>query len=455
MQKRSVIIIVLLLALSFTCGIAARNWGHVDNSNSTNYLPGGGALVAAGGGAPSIDLRPVETLYSVLRNLREYYVEPIKTSEESEMARGAVRSMLSSLDDPNSRFLEPRERKLISDSQQGLFHGIGSITTVKRIKSGQINEEHLVIVSNFPNSPAEMAGLEPGDDVISVDGRSVLPFNPYARASSMVDKARKEKSDRGALRKVLETEQGRIDRGIPIIEAQGLLSGYDEKNLEVTVNRVGTKKPISFTVKPGKLYVEPVAYTAPDANKLAVIKVNLLVNATQKAFEKAMMDAADSGAKGLVLDLRGVAGGDRTAAQFVAGFFIPGKRIGILNLSRGRSETIKADTAPEKYVWTKPVTILVDGRTGRFAELMADTLRYQKGYKLVGEKTIGDSVYSTMVDLADGSAYVITTGKLTPISGIDFTKKGFPVDVRCAQDKSGDAQLSQALEVLNAEPGGI
>jgi C-terminal processing protease CtpA/Prc len=106
-------------------------------------------------------------------------------------------------------------------------------------------------------------------------------------------------------------------------------------------------------------------------------------------------------------------------------------------------------------VWTKPVTILVDGGTGRFAELLADTLRYQKGYKLVGEKTIGDSVYTTMVDLADGSAYVITTGKLTPISGIDFTKKGFSVDVNCAQDKSDDAPLSQALKVLDAEPGGI
>jgi len=434
--------------------MAVRNWGLKDNSNSINYLPGGGALVAAGGGAPSIDLRPVETLYSVLRNLREYYVEPIKTSEESAMAKGAVRSMLASLDDPNSRFLEPSERKLITESQQGLFHGIGSITTVKRIKSAQLDEEHLVILTNLPNSPAQMAGLEPGDDVISIDGRSVLPFNPYARASSMVDKARKEKSDRVVLRKELETEQDRIDRGIPIIEAQGLLSGYDEKNLEITVNRAGSKKPMSFNVKPGKLFVEPVEYTAPDANKTAVIKLNLLVSATTKAFEKAMMDATDSGAKGLVLDLRGVTGGDRAATEFVAGFFIPGKRIGILNLSRGRSEPIKASSGPEKYVWNKPVVILVDGATGRFAELMADTLRYQKGYKLVGEKTVGDSIYSTLVDLSDGSAYVMTTGKLAPISGIDYTKKGFSVDVHCAQDKTGDAQLSQGLKTLSADLGG-
>lgn len=451
MQKRSAVFLAVLAVVCFITGAVVRAT-RVPDVLETASPQMGSNWVADATGSPQIDLRPVETLYSVLRNLREYYVEPIQEKDEAAMSRSAVRSMIASLGDPNSRYLEPKERKLVSESQQGIFHGIGAITTVKRVNFGDTKEEHLIVLSVLEGSPSMTAGLKPGDDITAIDGRSILPLDPYARASAMVQAAQKKKTDRSVIRKELESEQTRIDRGVPIMEAQGLLSGYDEKNLELTISRKDAKTPLKFNIKPEKINVKPVEYSVPEGSKTALIKVNLLINATPSAFAQAMKEASQD--DGLILDLRSVVGGDEAAAKNLSGYFMSDKRIGTRLQSRNRSIVLRASTIPQDQQWKKPLVVIVDKGTTQFAELVALALHDSAGAKLVGETTGGDSVYTTLVDLQDGSAFTMTSGKLMPLSGKDYTNKGVPVDIKIARGQTGDSQLTEALRVLKATAGG-
>ena len=71
--------------------------------------------------------QPLETLYEVLGSLRQHYVEQLTVEDEGKMTHDAMRAMLASFNDPNTRFIEPDQRKVLIDAEQGKFHGIGAI----------------------------------------------------------------------------------------------------------------------------------------------------------------------------------------------------------------------------------------------------------------------------------------------------------------------------------------
>jgi C-terminal processing protease CtpA/Prc len=124
-----------------------------------------------------VDIRPLETLYTVLNRLKEHYVEQLTVEDEGKMTYDAVRTMLASFADPNTRFIEPAQRTVLADAEQGKFHGIGAILAIKQTwkpnkqkPSQPISEEHLIVATLLPNSPAAKAGLKPGDEIVAING---------------------------------------------------------------------------------------------------------------------------------------------------------------------------------------------------------------------------------------------------------------------------------------------
>ena len=96
--------------------------------------------------------------------------------------------------------------------------------------------------------------------------------------------------------------------------------------------------------------------------------------------------------------------------------------------------------------WTKPVVILVDGSTAKAAELFAASLKDMNVAKLVGEKTFGDFSDTTLIDLADGSAIIMSSGKYVTGAGNDYHRKGVPVNVEASSDES---QMKEAIKLLS------
>lgn len=486
MKVINIIGVAVLVLVFFMAGFAART--SVDG-NELAAIRGGaaqdsGTRIASMNleGAANVDFRPLQTLLSVVTNLRQHYVEQLTDEDEGKMTYEALKSMLASLEDPNTRFIEPKQRLIIADAQEGKFHGIGAVLAIKRNKTTapvepiaaskddkkpaqpaaktdakpaaksparEVEEEQLMVVSVLPGSPAEKAGLKTGDYILAIDGKWVLPMNPYQRVELILKDAQASNADREQLKKELEAEQKRIEGGIGLIEAQDLLSSEDKKELELTVLPAGSTKQAKVKLQPTVFSVSPVEYKMLDGD-YGYIRINTFSNAAVEGFADAMGSLAK--ANGLVIDLRNLSGGQIESATKIASWFAPGKTFAQERKSRNRKATITIPSA-QGDVWSKPVAVLVDGGTARTAELFASALKEHSVAKLVGQKTYGDFMSVTLIEQPDGSAISMTTGEYMTARGGRYEGKGLPVDVNARATQSGDGQLKEALKMLESGGG--
>lgn len=398
-----------------------------------------------------VDIRPLETLYTVLNRLREHYVEQLTIEDEGKMTHEAMRAMLAWFHDPNTRFIEQPERRVILDAEQGKFHGIGAVLAIKQTwrpskdkPNERVSEEHLVVVTLLPGSPAARAGLKPGDEIVAIDGKDVLPFDPYQRVSDLVGTQQFRGGTDSQKRKILDAEQKRIDEGISIVDAEALLTGEQKKAVTLTIAAKPPAKPTRLTILPQDVVVDVVGDPRLEAGSIGYIDINYFGSATADEFTQALRELQTKSAKALIIDLRGATGGDMEAVLKIAQWFMPGRNFAVLIKSRGRKTPIQVPSA-NGDVWRKPVVLLVDRGTARAPEVLAAGLREAGAAKLVGEKTYGNFTDSTLIDLADGSGIVMATGKYVTAKGYDYNGKGLPVDVQAA---TPDEQMKAAIKLV-------
>jgi len=451
MQTVHKAVIAVLIGLSFAGGLGLRS--HTDQKLSrqasihfqaeAESAPGP-RVASTELGPGNVDLQPVQDLYVVLTRVREYYVEQVTPEIEGNMTYDAVRTMLASLKDPNTRFIEPDEMKVINDARKGKFHGVDAMLGIRSATNGGITEEQLVIVSPVTGGAASEAKLLPGDVIAAVDGKIVLPFDPFQRANKLIKNSRTSGTPRSELRKTLESEQKRIDTGLSIPEAEKSLTTEDNKTVELMLRRKGNPQPIKVKVALKEVAVDPVTSKSPDENGDGYIKINCLCADTQDKVGAVIAELKNSRAKELTLDLRELSGGETTAALDVAKYFAPGKVFGYLAESHGRRSTLTIPAIDADAKWTGPLVVLIDGGTARTAEVLASALKDGAGAKLVGDNTYGDSACSSLFGLGDGSAYVMTTGKFLTSKGVDFTGKGIAADAHAQRGRSGGEGLKEA-----------
>lgn len=458
MRTKNRIVIGVLVGLFFAGGYAARIHSTALEQAAQARGPasslGQGTRLASAGldGAENLDFQPLETLYQVDKSLHEHYVEPLTQQIESNMTYDALKALLGGLNDPNTRFIEPAQRKIIGSAMEGKFHGIGAILNIKRVKTGDLNEEHLYVIDSLPQSPADKAGLKTGDDIIAINDKVVLPFDPYQRVNRIIKEARKGTADRKELQKQLEAEDKRIKNGVTIFDAENQLMSEDKKDVELTVIHSGATKPDKIKLTPKEFTVEPVTSSVIDG-KYGYIKINWFSQDTGKKFDEALKEFKSQNLKGLVLDLRNVAGARYEAALDIAKSFAPGKTLGTLQQSRNRKSVLKIPGASSDIAWKKPVVTLVNGGTARMAEVLASALKENGVAKLVGDKTYGDLTQTTLLDQKDGSSVMITTGIYLTSKNGNYSGTGVPVDVKSALTGSGDSQLNEAVKMLAGSGG--
>ena len=333
-----------------------------------------------------------------------------KVGGSRTLTYSAIAGMLSSVKDKYTTFLTPKE---YADLNEGLdggnFSGVGiSIAVDEKTKLLGVNEV-------IPGGPAEKAGLQGGDTILTVDGKSTKGLTTDQDAKML----RGEKGTQVKL--VIE----RASKDLPVI----------------AVTRDTIRQPSVYS----KLLENGIGYT-----RLTVFGSN-----TASELTTALTKLQAQGAKAYVLDLRDNGGGYLNAAIEVSSKFIPSGPIVSVESKGGSSTQYDAENTA---IPAKPLAVLVNKYTASASEITSGAIQDNGVGELIGEKTYGKGVVQTIHPLPDGSAVKITSARYLTPHGRDINLIGITPDITTVEPKSSklgnpetDPQLQSAITYLQGK----
>jgi carboxyl-terminal processing protease len=344
------------------------------------------------------------------------YVDEIS---DEQLVDGAVRGMVEyGLEDPYSGYLPPDQYGEALDDLSGEFSGIGAevgmenLTDPADLESCTVVTETcaMVIVAPLEGSPAEAAGLRPGDQILAIDGQ---PTNGES-VSSLVYVVRGE-------------------AGTDVT----LTIRRDDEEMDITVTRaVIDLQEVRSELMDGDVgYVRLTTFTARATDMVREAITGLL----------------DQGATRFVLDLRGNPGGYIDAARGIASQFIPTNEL-LFTVESG--EDVQEWRAVDGLLQTDdvPVVVLIDGGSASASEIVGAALQEHGRATMVGEATFGKNTVQIWNDLPNGGGLRLTTDRWFTPEHNSVAPDGVQPDVEVAapEDPSSDddPQLDRALELL-------
>jgi carboxyl-terminal processing protease len=421
-------VVLLFGAISFVAGLVIGGrpgeLGRADASGSPQPTVAVPSEAATPGPTPVLETitcaEPTEAfavLCEAYAQIRANYVDEIS---DEQLVDGAVRGMVEyGLEDPYSGYLPPEQYGEALDDLSGEFSGIGAEVGMENLADPDDLESctvvtetcAMVIVAPLEGSPAEAAGLRPGDQILAIDGESTLGES----VSSLVYVVRGEAGTDVTLT---------IRRG--------------DEEMDITVTRavIDLREVRSELLEGGVGYVRLTTFTA---------------RATDMVRE-AISTLLDQGATRFVLDLRGNPGGFIDAAHGIASQFIPaGELLFTVESGEDVQEWRSADggllQSPDV-----PVVVLIDGGSASASEIVAAAIAEHGRATLVGEATFGKNTVQIWNDLPNGGGLRLTTDRWFTPEHSSVAPDGVQPDVEVAgpEDRNAeeDPQLDRALELL-------
>ncbi len=335
---------------------------------------------------------------------RYRYENKLKTKEDAYVA---IETMLSSLNDPYTRFLDPKEFSEETQSIKGSLKGIG---TQIGLRDGE-----LVIIAPLEDSPAERAGLMADDRILEINGESTKGINIDAAA----DKIRGEKGTTVTL----------------LIQRKGVPNKlYSVVRDEIEVKSVSCKPPFETTKIPSDIqYIRLSSFIS----KNAAGEIESILNNS-------------SGMKGFIIDLRSNPGGLLTNAIYISDMLLRG---GVIVSTVDRDSYKTTTRARIQQVTDKPIVVLINKGSASASEILSGALKDNHRATIVGEQSFGKGLVQEINKLPDEAGMNITIQRYLTPSGNDIHKKGITPDVvveltqKDAEAKK-DVQLEKAIEIL-------
>jgi carboxyl-terminal processing protease len=391
----------LLLALVYTLG-------YVSNDGKTTRAAGGQPGPSASG---DIDF---STLDQILGLLQEEYFGRANLDPQS-LYEAAVRGMLDSLGDTGTFYVDATSNRLAL-GLSGTFEGIGATVSLEG--------EDIVIVAPFAGSPADEAGVLPGDIILAVDGDSTQGWS--------VDQA------------VLRI------RGPKGTQVTLQVEHRDGSTEELTITRDEVRVASVSTEPPGGVLRDADGNTITD---LAYISIAQFAETTPDEVATLAADAEDSGMRGLIIDMRVNPGGLLQETVDTADLFLDSgviltevDRDGNQNVYRARAGGAALDI---------PIVLLVDEFSASGAEVLAAALKDNGRATIVGETTFGKGTVNIAQPLQDGGALYVTVRRWLTPNGVQIDGVGITPDLEVTPgpldpgyDEDNDAQLQRAIQQL-------
>jgi carboxyl-terminal processing protease len=295
----------------------------------------------------------------------------------------AIRGMLGSLDDPYTRFLDPREFKEMQIDTSGELSGVGIQLSLDK------ETKNLVVVSPIEGSPVSRAGVQPKDVIVAIDGKST--------------------------------------KGMSTEDAVKLIRGQAGTTVTLTLKRKAQTLELPLTRERIELHaVDHQINTSADGVKVGYIRLKQFNATATKDMRQAVKDLEEKGAQGYVLDLRSNPGGLLMASVEIARQWL---NEGTIVSTKTRDGIQDVKRANGRALTTKPMVVLVNEGSASASEILSGALQDNNRAVLVGQKTFGKGLVQSVRGLSDGSGMTVTIAKYLTPSGRDIHKHGIDPDV--------------------------
>jgi carboxyl-terminal processing protease len=355
-------------------------------------------------------------LAEVLERVKRDYVNPV---DDHQLLQAAVRGMVSSLD-PYSAYLDGDDYDEIKISSSGQYSGVGLEVSME--------DDQVVVIAPFEDSPAARAGIRSGDVIMTIDGVAVN--------SATLD------------------------------DTIGRMRGAEGTQVKIGIMRQGNLEPLLFTLKRSKVELHSVKAQLLEPG-FGYVRISQFSEATGDELTAALKDLRkrnNAPLKGLVLDMRDNPGGVLEAAVAVADTFLES---GVIVTAQGRTPDSKfeMDATPGDALNGAPIVVLVNGGSASAAEIVAGALKDQHRAKLMGRTTFGKGSVQTIMPLSEDRAIKLTTSLYYTPSGVSINHRGIAPDIELPRDAKPatpppadatlvqrDVEVQRAVQELKISP---
>ena len=319
-------------------------------------------------------------------------------------AHKAIKSMLGSLKDPYTRFLDPQSFRDENDAINAKIVGIG----INLVQKG----DRLVVTKTLDNSPAQRAGLKEKDEIIAIDGANAIGLSPEQAAEKIRGKA-----------------------GTPV---------------QIAVKRGEGPQPKAFDITRAEIIIHAVSYKIVEPN-IGVIQLSTFIsNDAAREFKVALEKLSRT--DGLIIDLRDNPGGLLSNSLEIADMLLDG---GVIVSTVGRTGK-SIDTASGNPLTHQPIAVLVDDESASASEILAGALKDNNRGVIIGTHTYGKGLVQEINHLPDGAAVHITVSRYLTPNGTDINKIGVQPDIQVSdkaqQEHVAVAYLKEKIATIN-NPG--
>ena len=352
-----------------------------------------------------VDVKMLRKLSTIEDMIDQYYYK--EDLDEEALEEGIYRGILDAVGDPYTCYFSEEELKEMMESSEGVYCGIGAYVSLDQ--SGM----YPMITAPIEGSPAEEAGLRPGDLVYEIDGEST-----YGKS---------------------------LDASVAMIR------GEEGTEVNITVVRSTESEYIHLTLT-RRMVEAPTVTSEMLEDNIGYIQITQFSEVTVEQFKDALNSVRRDGMEGLIIDLRANPGGSLTSVIGIAKMLLPEGLIMYTEDKYGKRVEYKCDG---KHELDKPLVVLVDGNSASASEVLAGAIKDYKLGTLVGTTTFGKGIVQTLLPLQDGSGVKITTSSYYSPKGTNIHGTGIEPDVVCEFDSEAyygeeefDNQLERAKEVL-------
>ena len=343
------------------------------------------------------------------------YVE--KDVDNQQLIYGAIHGMLAALDDPYTRFMEPKNYKEMKVRLAGEFSGIGIYIGLR--------DDQLTVISPIFGTPAYQAGLKAMDKILTIDGEETKGLG----LSEAVSKIRGPKGEAVKL---------------------GILSLDDADSRIVSIVR-------------DKIKISPIEKSEVFNDRIGYIKLSTFENENATSEFRTELEKLESKRiDSLVLDLRDNGGGLLSNAIDIASLIMSdGDVVHTIN----REGAKQTRSVSRRAVFSKPIAVLINQGSASASEILAGAIKDNNRGIIVGYDSFGKASVQNVLPLKDGSAVLYTVAKYLTPNGVDITKMGITPNVKvkvstenlklyydpASYTYQSDEQLQKAISILSSD----